>query len=77
MWTRFNRLPIAVQCVVLICITALILMAMHCFHHRHIINTSDSYGVFTVHRYNRWTGEMQSRMLFSDNGKDVLSVIDD
>lgn len=77
MWTRFNRLPIAVQCVVIICITALILMAMYCFHHRHIINTDDSYGMFTVHRYNRWTGEMQSRTLFHSNGEDVLSVIDD
>ena len=77
MWTRFNRLPIAVQCVALICITALILMAMHCFHHRHIINTSYSYGEFIVHRYNRWTGEMQSRTLFDINGKGELSVIDD
>ena len=77
MWTRFNRLPIAVQCVVIICITALILMAMYCFHHRHIINTDDSYGDFTVYRYNRWTGEMQSRTLFNFNGEGKLSVIDD
>ena len=77
MWTRFNRLPIAVQCVALICITVLILMAMYCFHHRHIINTSYSFGVFTVNRYNRWTGEMQSRNLFDSDGEGVLSVIDD
>ena len=77
MWTRFNRLPIAVQCVALICITALILMAMYCFHHRHIINTDDRFGDFIVHRYNRWTGEMQVRMLFYSNGEGSLSVIDD